>query len=71
MVKSNHFYEQDGKSATYDACGDANYVKNMGYSLHGTVPVFSLWDMGCDETWHRAVSLRGWEHILLIPTGSL
>jgi len=51
MVKSNHFYEQDGKSATYDACGDANYVKNMGYSLHGTVPVFSLWDMGCDETW--------------------
>merc|ERR1719466_74051 len=51
MVKSNHFYEQDGKSATYDACGDANYVKNMGYSLHGTVPVFSLWDMGCDESW--------------------
>jgi len=51
MVTSNHYYEQDGKTATFDACGDPKYIEDMGYSLGGTVPCFSLWDMGCDETW--------------------
>ena len=23
----------------------------MGYDLRDIVPVFSLWDMGCDESW--------------------
>ena len=26
-------------------------MKWMGYDLHDIVAVFSLWDMGCDETW--------------------
>ena len=26
-------------------------VERLGYDLHDIVAVFSLWDMGCDESW--------------------
>ena len=26
-------------------------VPNLRYDLHDIVAVFSLWDMGCDESW--------------------
>jgi len=51
LVASNHYFNQEGKSASFSACNDADYMKQMGYNMHGMVAVFSLWDMGCDESW--------------------
>merc|ERR1712088_1287922 len=51
MSASNTWLNSNGKTADWNACGDSNYVKNMGYSLEGIVAAFSLWggpdiDMG-------------------------
>merc|ERR1712157_425300 len=51
MTASNTWLNSNGKTADWNACGDSNYVKNMGYSLEGIVAAFSLWggpdiDMG-------------------------
>ena len=51
LARSFHHLEQDGKTASFDACGNYDYMKWMGYDLHDIVAVFSLWDMGCDEQW--------------------
>ena len=51
LARSFHHFEQDGKSANFDACNNFDYMKWMGYDLHDIVAVFSLWDMGCDESW--------------------
>merc|ERR1712107_516341 len=51
MSASNTCLNSNGKTADWNACGDSNYFKNMGYSLEGIVAAFSLWggpdiDMG-------------------------
>merc|ERR1711868_27143 len=51
LARSFHHLEQDGKTASFDACGNYDYMKWMGYDLHDIVAVFSLWDIGCDEQW--------------------
>jgi len=51
LVASNHYFNQEGKSASFSACDNVEYMKWMGYDLHDIVAVFSLWDMGCDESW--------------------
>merc|ERR1712116_93479 len=33
MSASNTWLSSNGKTADWNACGDSNYVKNMGYSL--------------------------------------
>merc|ERR1712227_1046895 len=43
MSASNTWLNSNGKTADWNACGDSNYVKNMGYSLEGIVAAFSLW----------------------------
>jgi hypothetical protein len=51
LAQSYHHFQQDGKTAGFNACNNFDYMKYMGYDLHDIVAVFSLWDMGCDETW--------------------
>ena len=51
LAQSFHHFEQEGRTASFNACNNAEYMKWMGYDLHDIVAVFSLWDMGCDETW--------------------
>jgi len=52
MAASTHHFEQEGRTASFNACqGNVDYMKWFGYDLHDIVAVFSLWDMGCDETW--------------------
>jgi len=51
MTTSNHWMQSGSSTTDYNACGDSNYVHNMGYSLNGIVAAFSLWggpdiDMG-------------------------
>jgi len=44
MDYANNWFSQDGKTASFNVCdNDKNYVKNMGYSLHGIVFSASLW----------------------------
>merc|ERR1719219_436283 len=51
MVASNHYFQQEGRNASFDACSDPEYVDNMSSYMDGMVPIFTLWDMGCDESW--------------------
>lgn len=48
---SNHFFEQNGRTAQFNACDNEDYMQWMGYDLKAINGVFSLWDMGCDESW--------------------
>jgi len=51
LQTSNHYFAQNGKTTDFNACNDFNYMQWMGYDLPGIVGVFSLWDMGNDESW--------------------
>lgn len=51
LQNSNHYFSQEGRSASFSACNDFNSMQYMGYDLHDIVAWFSLWDMGCDESW--------------------
>ena len=51
MAASTHHFEQEGRTASFNACNNGDYMKWFGYDLHDIVAVFSLWHMGCDETW--------------------
>merc|ERR1712121_400254 len=51
LAESFHHFEQEGRTASFNACNNGEYMKWMGYDLHDIVAVFSLWDMGCDESW--------------------
>jgi len=51
LSTSNQHFEQDGKTAEFNACNNFEAMKWMGYDLHDIVAWFSLWDMGCDESW--------------------
>jgi len=51
MAVSSHHFEQEGRTASFNACSNPDYMKWFGYDLHDIVAVFSLWFMGCDEQW--------------------
>jgi len=51
LVASLHLLSQEGRTARFSACNDFSYMSSFGPQLIGQVPVFSLWNMGCDETW--------------------
>jgi len=51
LAVSQHTLEQEGRTASFSACNNPDSMKWMGYDLHDIVAVFSLWDMGCDESW--------------------
>merc|ERR1719516_799099 len=51
MAASTHHFEQEGRTVSFNACNNPDYMKWFGYDLHDIVAVFSLWDMGCDESW--------------------
>jgi len=51
MAASTHHFEQEGRTASFNACNNGDYMKWFGYDLHDIVAVFSLWHMGCDEIW--------------------
>lgn len=43
LTAVNNWFEQNGNTMSFNVCNDGNYIKNMGYSLHGTVFSASLW----------------------------
>jgi len=51
LAASTHHFEQEGRTASFNACNNPDAMKWMGYDMHDIVGVFSLWDMGCDESW--------------------
>jgi len=51
LQSSTHYFSQEGRTASFSACNNHDYMQWMGYDLHDIVAVFSLWHMGCDETW--------------------
>jgi len=51
LAVSSHHLAQEGRTASFNACNNPDYMKWFGYDLHDIVAVFSLWDMGCDESW--------------------
>merc|ERR1711892_1233828 len=51
LAVSSHTLEQEGRQASFTACNNPDSMKWMGYDLRDIVAVFSLWDMGCDESW--------------------
>jgi len=51
LAVSQHTLEQEGRTASFSACNNPDSMKWMGYDMKDIVGVFSLWDMGCDESW--------------------
>jgi len=43
MTGTNNWFKQGNNEMSFNACNNGDYQKNMGYSLHGTVFVASLW----------------------------
>ena len=41
----------DGVKSTEGVSFDTQHFHPHRYDLHDIVAVFSLWDMGCDESW--------------------
>jgi len=79
MQVANSWFQSGGSTTDFNACGDQNYVHNMGYSLHGIVAAFSLWggpdiDMGwldgctgCGGTCNLGGSSVTWTNFNLAP----
>ena len=45
LAVSSHHLAQEGRTASFNACNNPDYMKWFGYDLHDIVAVFSLWDM--------------------------
>lgn len=43
MSGINNWFHQGNNTFDFKACSDSDYVKDMGYSLHGIVFSASLW----------------------------
>jgi len=82
MSYSNNWFSQEGRTDSFNSCSDGNYVKNMGYSLHGIVFAASLWggpgiDMnwldgmtGCGGQCNLGASKVTWRNFAMAPAGN-
>jgi len=80
MSVANSWLQSGGSTTDFNACGDQNYVHNMGYSLEGIVAAFSLWGgpdinmdwldgcTGCGGTCNLGGSSVTWTNFNLAPT---